>query len=44
MEPESSLPYSHAPVISPYPEPHASSPHPAILFLQESKNKVILVL
>ena len=27
MEPESSLPYSQAPAICPYPEPTSSSPH-----------------
>ena len=27
MEPESSLPYSQAPAICPYPEPTPSSPH-----------------
>ena len=27
MEPQSSLPYSHAPATCPYPEPTPSSPH-----------------
>jgi hypothetical protein len=32
MEPKISLPSSQGPVAGPYPEPHASSPHPPTLF------------
>jgi len=40
MEPESSLPFSQEPAISPYPELDASRPHPPKFF--KTRSNIIL--